>query len=85
MKQAVDPFVLSFEVESLRNKKARHHWLICSRNYPDQLVSWGHAPTHDVAENEARNELKDLASGRTQGGRVTSSVTPFTRRMGGRH
>ena len=79
-KPAVDSFSLSFEEQSLRNKKTRYHWMICSTRNPDLLVSWGYAPTHEVAEIEARNELEDLASGRTQGGRVASSITPFTRR-----
>ena len=79
-KPAVDSFVLSFEEQSLRNKKKRHHWVICSTTNPDLLVSWGYASTHEVAEIEAMNELEDLASGRTQGGRVASSITPFSRR-----
>jgi len=79
-KPAVDSFVLSFEEQSLRNKKKRYHWVICSTRNPDLLVSWGYASTHEVAEIEARNELEDLASGRTQGGRVASSITPFSRR-----
>lgn len=79
-KPAVDSFVLSFEEQSLRNKKTRYHWMICSIRNPDLLVSWGYAPTHEVAEIEAGNELEDLVSGRTQGGRVASSITPFSRR-----
>ena len=69
MKKAVDPYVLSFESESVRKKKQkRHHWMICLAKSPDKLVSWGHAPTHELAEAEARNELEDLHSGLTQGG-----------------
>jgi hypothetical protein len=67
MKKAVDPYVLSFDSESVRNKHKRHHWMICLAKSPDKLVSWGHAPTHELAESEARNELKDLLSGLTQG------------------
>ena len=77
---AIDPFVLSFEEQSIANKKKRHHWMIRLTQEPDFLVSWGHAPTHEVAESEARNELESLTSGQTQGGRVASSVGLFTRR-----
>lgn len=79
----IDSFVLSFEKQSLRNKKKRYYWTICSTRNPNLLVSWGHAPTHAVAENEARNELEDLTSGRTQGGRVASSIAPSNRRTVG--
>ena len=68
MKKAVDAYVLSFESESVRNKQKRHHWMICLAKRPDELVSWGHAPTHELAESEARNELKDLLSGLNQAG-----------------
>ena len=76
MKKAVDPYVLSFESEPVRNrqqrhKQKRHHWMICLAKKPDELVSWGHAPTHELAESEARNELTDLLSGVTQGGHVS--------------
>lgn len=71
MKKAVDPYVLSFESESVRNKRKRHHWMICLAKRPDELVSWGHAPTHELADSAARNELKDLLSGLTQGGHVS--------------
>lgn len=81
-KPDVDSFALSFERQSLGNKKKRYHWTICSTQNPDLLVSWGHAATHEMAENEARKELDDLASGRTQGGRVASFI-PFNRRIVG--
>lgn len=79
-KPSVDSFSLSFEAQALRNKKTRYHWMICSTTNPDLLVSWGYAPTREVAEIEAMSELEDLVSGRTQGGRVASSLTPFSRR-----
>jgi len=47
--------------------------MICWENNPDEMVSWGHAPTQELAETEARNEVKDLTSGLTQGGRVAST------------
>jgi len=68
MKKAVDPYVLSFESESVRNKQKRHHWMICLAKKPDELVSWGHAPTQELAAYEAQNERQDLLSGLTQGG-----------------
>ena len=71
MKKAVDPYVVSFESESVSNKKKRHHWMICLAKSPDKLVSWGYAPTHVLADSEALNELKDLLSGLTQGGHVS--------------
>lgn len=71
MKNAVDPYVLSFESESVSNKKKRHHWMICLAKRPDELVSWGHAPTQELADSEARNELKDLLSGLPQDGHVS--------------
>jgi hypothetical protein len=71
MKKAVDRYVLSFESESVRNKQKRHHWMICLAKRPDELVSWGHASTHELADSEAQNELQDLLSGLTQGGQQT--------------
>ena len=59
MKNTVDPYVLSFESESVRNKQKRHHWMICLAKKPAELVSWGHAPTHELAASASRNELKD--------------------------
>jgi hypothetical protein len=76
--------VVSFEREQIRKKAPRHHWMICLVRKPDQLVSWGHAPTHAQAETEAQNELKDLSSGVTLGGHVMSK-TPFAHRMGQQH
>jgi hypothetical protein len=44
--------------------------MICLEHKPDELVSWGHAQTLEMAETAAREELKDLCSGLTQGGRA---------------
>ncbi len=76
MKKAVDPYVLSFDSESVRyrqrrHQQQRHHWMICLAKSPDTLVSWGYAPTHGLAESEARKELNDLLSGLTHGGHVS--------------
>ena len=72
---------MSFETETIRKKVTRHHWMICLVQNPDQLVSWGHAPTYALAETEARNEVENLSSGQTQGGHVTSKTMPFSRRV----
>ncbi len=67
-----DQYVVSIQAQSFR-KKTRYHWMICWEKNPDELVSWGHAPTQELAEAEARNEVRDLTSGLTQGGRVEST------------
>lgn len=72
-KVATDTFNLLFEEQVLPNKKKRYHWTISSIEKPDFLVSWGDAPTKEVAEDEAIKELKNLALGLTQGGRVVAS------------
>lgn len=51
-------------------KTLRYHWTICAAQSPDLIVSWGHAASRELAETEAQNEIKDLSSGLTQGGRV---------------
>ena len=85
MKKAANSYVVSYERERIRPKAPRHHWMICLVKKPDQLVSWGHAPTHALAETEAQNELKDLCSGVTLGGHMTSKIPPFMHRMGQQH
>lgn len=77
MNQTVDGYVVSFQTQPFR-KGRRYHWMICRDQKPDELVSWGHAPTHEQAETEARNEVTDLSSGLTQGGQVISTIKPFT-------
>ena len=62
-------YVISIQSEAIR-KKMRYHWMICRENNPDELISWGHAPTQELAEAEDRHEVNDLTSGATQGGRV---------------
>ncbi len=71
MKRAVGSYVVSFQAEPFHNG-TRYHWMICRAQNPDELVSWGHASTQGLAEEAAQNELKDLSSGLTQGGRVSS-------------
>jgi hypothetical protein len=77
MKQAVGRYVVSFQTEHFHNG-TRYHWMICRAQHPDKLVSWGHASTQELAENAAQNEVKDLSSGRTGGGRVISTSKPAT-------
>ena len=57
----------------------RYHWTICAAQSPDRIVSWGHAASHELAETAAQNEIRDLSSGLTQGGRVGDSKAPFHR------
>ncbi len=71
MKNESGQYVVSIQAQSFR-KKTRYHWMICGEDNPDELISWGHAPTQELAETEASNEVKDLCSGLTEGGRVTS-------------
>ena len=66
-------YVMSFQAEHRRKGVQRYHWMICFAARPDELVSWGYASTLEVAETDARQELDDLCSGLTQGGRVISS------------
>jgi hypothetical protein len=66
-------YVVSIQAQPFR-KKTRYHWMICQEHTPDELVSWGHAPTQELAETEAQNEVRDLSSGLTQGGRVASTA-----------
>jgi hypothetical protein len=87
MKKAVDPYVLSFDSESVRYRQQRHqqnrrYWMICFAKRPDKLVSWGHAPTHELAESEARNELEALLSGLAEGGHVSrqNNAVPSARK-----
>ena len=77
MNQTIDEYVVSFQTQPFR-KGRRYHWMICRDRKPDELVSWGHAPTQEQAEAEARNEVTDLSSGLTQGGQVISTIKPFT-------
>ena len=69
---AVSPYVLSFQSQRFYRGR-RCHWMICAARNPDKLVSWGHAPTRELAETAAQNEVEKLESGLTQGGRVTSA------------
>ena len=71
MKQAVGRYVVSFQAERF-HKGMRYHWMICWAQTPDKLVSWGYAPTQELAEMAAQNEVKNLSTGLTEGGRVSN-------------
>jgi hypothetical protein len=77
MNQTIGRYVVLFQSEPF-HKGRRHHWMICWAQNPDELVSWGHAPTQELAQQAAQNELKDLSSGLSQGGRVTSESRSVT-------
>jgi len=79
VEDSASSYVISLQSEP-SYKRTRYHWMICGAQKPDELISWGHAPTQEQAETAARAEVNDLSSGLTQGGRVTSSVKPFTHR-----
>jgi hypothetical protein len=65
------PATYSFAIELERfHRTLRFHWVICSTRNPDRLVSWGHAPSRELAVAAAEREIRDLRSGRTVGGRV---------------
>ena len=72
-------YVTTFQSEHF-HKSMRYHWVVCRAQNPDEMVSWGHAPTQQEAELAARKEVNDLCLGLTEGGRVTNTVTPFTKR-----
>ena len=72
-------YVLTFQEESFHHK-TRYHWMVCGAQNPDQLVSWGHAPTQELAAAAARDEVNDLSSGLSQGGQVTSTTQAFSHR-----
>lgn len=80
MSKGVNTFVVSFDVEPY-HQGTRHHWMICRSQNPDELVSWGHAPTREMAERAAEREMEELSSGRTEGGQATSPIKPFTHRV----
>jgi hypothetical protein len=84
VKRDLSAYVLSFQTEAI-HKRRRHYWTICLAQNPDELLSWGHAATRELAETAARQEVQNLASGLTQGGQVISTVKPLNHRIAGRH
>jgi uncharacterized protein YceH (UPF0502 family) len=69
-------YVVSIQAQPFR-RKTRYYWMICGEHSPDVLISWGHATTQELAETEAGNEMRDLLSGLTQGGKVASVTHSF--------
>jgi len=75
MKLYVRAYVLEFQAEPSRFRKTmRYHWMVSLAQNPDEMISWGFAPTSELAEIAAHNEIRDLESGTTQGGRCTMAV-----------
>ena len=54
--------VLSFEAKRFY-RGCRYYWMICSVQNPDELISWGYAPTRELAETAARSAVNTLESG----------------------
>lgn len=79
MKRSAAPYVVSFDVEPYR-QGTRYHWTVCRSQNPDELVSWGYAPTRELAEIAADKEVQDLSSGRTEGGRSSNMMKPVNNR-----
>jgi hypothetical protein len=79
MAKALKRYVVSFQTESF-HKGRRHHWMICRADNGEELVSWGHEPTRELAEAAAEKEIHVLSTGMTQGGAVISATKPFSRR-----
>ena len=78
MPNANAQYVFSIHAEPFY-RALRYHWTICAAQCPDRIVSWGHAASHELAETAAQNEIRDLSSGLTQGGRVGDSKRTFHR------
>lgn len=71
-------YVPSFQTESFYTGK-RYHWMICRADKSEELVSWGHEASRELAEGAAEKELQVLSSGGTQGRHVTSRIKSCTR------
>jgi hypothetical protein len=75
MKQFVRSYVVEFQTEPSRFRKGvRYHWMVSLAQKPDEMISWGFAGTLELAEIAAHNEVRDLESGATLGGRCTIAV-----------
>lgn len=57
-------YVLSFDSERFY-RGWRYYWMVCEARRPDELVSWGHAPTLKLAETAAGSEMEKLESGQS--------------------
>jgi hypothetical protein len=75
------PATYKFSIQSEHvHKTLRFHWIIFLAQNPDTLVSWGHAPSQELAEAAVQDEMEDLRSGRTSGGQVRSTKKPMIHR-----
>lgn len=72
MDQPPGQYVVLYESQTLRKGTRRYYWMICGESNPDELISWGHAPTQEMAETAARQEVIDLSSGLSRGGQLAS-------------
>ena len=70
---AANSYVLSFEAERVY-RGCRYYWTICSVENRDELVSWGFAPTRELAETAAGSEVNKLESGVSKTGRVRQRI-----------
>jgi len=70
---AANSYVLSFEAERVY-RGCRYYWTICSVKNRDELVSWGFAPTRELAETAAGSEVNKLESGSAKTGRVRQRI-----------
>jgi len=71
--ESASSYLLSFEAERFY-RGCRYHWMICSVQNPDELVSWGYAPTRELAETAAGSEVEKLESGCSKTGRVRQRI-----------
>ena len=69
---AISAFVVSIESERFY-RGWRYYWMVCAAWNPEELVSWGHAPTRELAQMAAENAVTKLESGLTQGWRLSSA------------
>ena len=73
MTQSLAGYVVSFQGERFY-KRTRYHWIIRRAQSLDELVSWGHAPTRELAETAAQTQIRNLSSGLIQGGPGAASA-----------
>lgn len=59
-----------FQTEAFYAGK-RYHWPICRADNIEELVSWGHEPTRELAEAVAEQEIQVLSCGMTPATRTT--------------
>lgn len=77
----IGSFVVTFESDRFYQNR-RCYWMICAAQNPDELVSWGHAPTRELAETVAVTQVENLFSGPAKTGaspaRASQSLTEMT-------